>query len=728
MSRCWSVCRRESLRSSRSGLWFLGCVLFYEVYALYFNLILSNMTGAQPQPLSPLRWFMGGDLLVLSCFLLPVLLVKAFAEERQQQTYEQLLCTGLSPWQLGLGKYLSLVLQWSTWVLTVAPLLVLLVVYGRSTASQAAVALLGLWMVGCHWLAFGLWVSNGSRTVIGAFSKLAVALLLYWSLPFVKLIWSDPFYRVLWDAFDFRAILDRCAQGRLLLSDLIMVWGGSMFWLVCALARLDMEGRRRWSLLKNAGYQVFVVIVVGLIVYTGVFIAHKRPQQWDVTLSENAVLSPEYREIAERFPSELEVTVVLPKRLSIETYTTGRHLILSFLEKTQVLAPEMSLKLLDPDVDLLEMERLQQEGIASKSKIGFVHLRYGERGIMLSYHQWVSLGVMTLDNEPVHYLRQFHGEALMVRAVNALQRMDHRVRAVALTGFGELDLKDTGRLGGSAFVELCQQLGLDLEWVRPGVDPVVLEGAQLLMVLDPRQKPSEAYLEVLNEARERKIPTLALNSALGHHDASDEGESLWSPYGLEPSSHVVYQSQFKQFDAYTLPIHEHSNHEMMKPLEGQLMIMDRCRVIQEGIPEDPRWVTKPLLRVQQNEAIWGESSARLDQSGVRHTFDATDLPSPCLVAACVTEVGSEGIKPLLMLSSSRAPFENRFFYDGGNRNFVYQVIDWLAKDEGRIMLPPKAPVDHRLSIPHGELPWWQWAIALLPALLISLMWWRRCRN
>ena len=158
------------------------------------------------------------------------------------------------------------------------------------------------------------------------------------------------------------------------------------------------------------------------------------------------------------------------------------------------------------------------------------------------------------------------------------------------------------------------------------------------------------------------------------------------------------------------------------------MIMDRCRVLREGIPDDPRLVTKPLLRVQQNDMVWGESSARLDEGSVRHTFGALDLPSPLLVSMVVEEMGVEGKRPLLVISSSRAPFENRFLFEAGNRNFVYQCIDGLVRDESSVSLPPQAPLDHRMNFPEGVRTWLLWSVNLGALIFLGGLWWWRCRR
>ena len=681
--------------------------------------------GAQPQPVSPLRWILGGDLLLLLTLLLPILLVKSFAEERQQATYDQLWSSGMSSWLLVLGKMLALALQWSAWVLCLCPLLVVMNVWGSVPWPSLAMALFGFWAVGLHWCAVGLALSCRSQTIIGAYAKTAVGLMIYWALPFLRLVWRDPFYRVVMDTFDFKAVLERYAQGLILSTDLIFIFGAIPIWLGLAVFRCDAE---RWSwkpFLKRLWQPLGFGLLACLILYTGLFIAHHRPCQWDVSPRADGQLSKEYRELVQQFPDDLHITAVLPRQLTIETYAVTRDLIVSFLQRTAGIKGGLSVTILDPDVDQIEMDRLQQQSVSSKNKIGFVYLRRGERQVILSYDQWVTLGVMTLDNEPQRYVQQFHGEALMARAVNTLTRDRRGVKVLVLAGFRELDMGNSERLGASMFFELFQQLGMAVEALRPGVDPIKVEDYQLLLSLDPIDSPPQAYLDIIARARTARIPVLALSSGLSKATALN---LEWEKYGVQLRKEIVYQRKFTSFDPYTFPAHEFSSHKLVEALKGQLLIIDRCRPLVEGIPSDPRLVTKPLVRVEESPLIWGEASANLAESSVNHQFDASDSASPLICAMAVHSMGADGIKPLLVLCGARSPFENRFFTEAGNRNFVYQCIDWLTGAKEKVLLPPRPPVDYRFRMDPQHLRPLQLSLLLGLPILLGILWFRRCRR
>lgn len=723
MGELFALWRRDRQRQVRSGLSHLGVFLFFVVHGIYFTLALSTLSGAQPQPISPLSWLLGGDLLIVLPFILPAFVLKAFAEERQQQTFEPLLSSGLSSLSLLLGKFAGLCSLWFRGLLSLCPLLAVMWIWGRVGWSELLLAWLAYGLVGLHWMALACAVSCRSVSVISAFAKTALALLLYWALPWLTLIWPDPFYRVFFETFQFKTFLGRCAQGRLLLADVVFVLGGCFFWFWVAWARLEFERVRRfkWAHYLYAG---FGGLVLATMLYLGIFIAHKRPHQWDVSQGLDGELSQAYLEHLKQFPEGLEVTVALPKQLSVDTYSGARELIVGFLERSLGAVKGARLRILDPDVDLLEMEQLQRSGIENKSQIGFVLIEFEGRRVVISYRQWIGLATMTMDNEARYFIDKFHGEALMVRAMNRLTRSGRNARLLILTGQGELDVLDKGRLGGSDFLETIQHLGWSADIMRVGIDVIDLKRYQLVCVLDPGLEPPAAYGSLLKEAIDMRLPVLAALGALGNFAAAE----YFSPFGVEADNMVVYQRRFGEFDPFVLPVHEFNMNGPLAPLLGKMLLLDRCRPLSIGIPEDPRLEVFPLAITMSDTNIWGEASWDPSQVGTVHRFDGQDVASPHHVCLGVKAVDSKGQQPLLLAIGSRAPFENRSIWEVGHQQFLHESIKWLTGASDESALPPRSPVDHRFRLPLGWLRPLQCLLLLSVPLLLLCSWWWRCRR
>lgn len=719
-----SLVAREWARGRRSGSWALGGALFVAVHGLYFALILTSLGGSQPLAISPLRWLWGGDLLILQAILLPLLLVKAFAEERQGGTWDSLFCSGASPLALIWQKYLGVCLQWLLWITGLSVPALVVAIYGQEPLAQIFWALAGQAMVGMLALALGTLVVCRSRSSVVAYGVATVALLLALALPYGKLLLPDPFYRIFFDTLDLKALLNRTSTGVVLGTDLVLVLGSIPIFLWMAAVRLEAEmGLSRMGKVLNHLSTGLMVLVL----YVLLFLFHLRPWHHDISLEIGRDVSKDYQAMMEGWQGPLEVTVVLPKTLpAVNSYAEVRTLILAFLNKTRALAPQVNLRELDPDIDLIEMERLAQGGIKGRSRIGFVLVEGKGHSVVLSYHQWFTLGTLTIDNEARRFVRSFHGESLMARALNVLSRQGRQVRTLVLSGSQELDLGSDQRLGGSLFAETLQQMGLALELRRPGIDELDLDRYALVLSLDPRDDPGPTHQKLFEEIRQRELPLLALRGAFGHH--SDEDPLL--DFGVEVKPHVLYQREYESYDPFTLPLHQMSDHPIVKELQGQRILADALRPVLPGVPLDPRWVGTPLLRAEQLEGVWGELNLDLSSPNTAHTFGPGDLASPLPVAMVVDAKKRSGTRPVALVVGTRAPFENRFFLEAANRRFVFHCVDALLESEGKVKLPPRAPRDHRFDLPPERLAPLRWLVLLtgpLAFLLMGFVGWRRSR-
>lgn len=712
---------REWLRSRRSGLWSLGGALFALVQGLFFMLVLSSMSGAQPMPITPLKWMWGGDIMFLFLFalILPVLPIKAFAEERQLHTWEPLLCTGQSSLSLASSKLLALFFQWSLWFLCLLPHALVVIVYGQTPITHLLVAAFGLWLCGCFWLSLGALVCSRQNSTVLAYASTSVVCLLTLLIPFGRIILPDPFYRIVFSSLDLRAFLDRSSDGRILLFDLVLIIGlGALFlwWTSCRLENERRAWSKRW---RSHLWQGTISLLTLLLLYSLLVILYHRPVQWSAPTHTSQEFSEDFAETLTGLPNDLSITVALPRNLSIASYQQGKTLILDFLSRVSN-STGTPLTILDPDVDLREMERLQQEGVTSKNRIGFVMLRRNEGKLILSYDQWLSLGTMTIDNEAHHYVRSFHGETLFARAVNALTRTERAVRGLVIAGHREIDLLDTSPIGGSAVAELLQQIGVLLEYRRPGVDAIDLDRYNLVFVPDSRDQPDEARKQLYQSIFSKQIPVLLIRSAIGYPPSENDP---WDTYGFEITPHTMVQENYGHYDPFTAPITSISNHTAIRALQNQIMLFDRCRPMKEGAPMDPRLVTSPLLRIDSNPSIWGEWEVDFSKPRRQYAYDANDLPTPFLTSIAVEQRGKDGTRPSLLVVGSRAPFENRMFYLGANRRFAFQCFNWLLGDGDRVSLPPRPPADHRFKISPKIYEPIRWSSLLFAPIFMIGTWW-----
>ena len=121
-----------------------------------------------------------GNFLVLYVFLIPVLTMRSFAEERKQGTDELLLTAPVTPGQLVAGKYLGLLAVTGVLVLAAAFYVAVLLHYGDPEKGPIATGLLGLALVVAALTALGFAVSTVTKSqVVAAVSSFVLFLMLF---------------------------------------------------------------------------------------------------------------------------------------------------------------------------------------------------------------------------------------------------------------------------------------------------------------------------------------------------------------------------------------------------------------------------------------------------------------------------------------------------------------------------------------------------------------------
>ncbi len=120
-----------------------------------------------------------GTLGIIYIFMLPLLTMRTFAEERAQGTIELLLTSPVSAGELVAGKYLALLgmLGMLTLINVVYP--AMLFIYGDPEFLQTVSGLLGLFLLGAALAALGCFVSSLTRSqLLAAFIMMVANLVL----------------------------------------------------------------------------------------------------------------------------------------------------------------------------------------------------------------------------------------------------------------------------------------------------------------------------------------------------------------------------------------------------------------------------------------------------------------------------------------------------------------------------------------------------------------------
>jgi ABC-2 type transport system permease protein len=196
MTNIWIICRKE-LKSYFSSPIAYGLMAFFALISGYFFYAAtaifvtrgmeSQMMG-RGMPMDVNEWVIRPVLMnvsVIGLFLIPMITMRLFAEEKRSGTIELLATSPVRDSEIILGKWLAAVLMYAC-ILGISALnLLILFAYGRPDWRPVLVGYLGLILQGGCLLAIGTFISTTTRNqIIAGVGTFAICLLL-WVLDWV---------------------------------------------------------------------------------------------------------------------------------------------------------------------------------------------------------------------------------------------------------------------------------------------------------------------------------------------------------------------------------------------------------------------------------------------------------------------------------------------------------------------------------------------------------------
>jgi ABC-2 type transport system permease protein len=163
MRSFWPLYKRELFAFFVTPLAWVLITAFLVVQGMHFFLLVDHFAsaGQQISDQTPLQSFFGNTvLLYLVLFLLiPPMTMRLFAEERRSGTIETLMTAPVSSLAVVLSKYVAAVTTYAAMWLPTGLYLVILKQTGDIDWRAAGAAYLGVFMIGCGYLAIGLLMS-----------------------------------------------------------------------------------------------------------------------------------------------------------------------------------------------------------------------------------------------------------------------------------------------------------------------------------------------------------------------------------------------------------------------------------------------------------------------------------------------------------------------------------------------------------------------------------------
>ena len=119
---------------------------------------------------------------VVGLFVLPLITMRTYAEEKRSGTIELLLTSPLTDFQIIMGKFAGAVALYCLMLAVTLPHMAILFVYGNPEWKPIVTGYLGLLLMGASFISMGLWISSLTRNQIVAGMITFAMLLLLWTI------------------------------------------------------------------------------------------------------------------------------------------------------------------------------------------------------------------------------------------------------------------------------------------------------------------------------------------------------------------------------------------------------------------------------------------------------------------------------------------------------------------------------------------------------------------
>ena len=223
------------------GWLIVGAIL--AVYGIYF--FAYNLQNGYPYISYPVS-----SITFVLLITVPVLSMRCLAEERKSKVDQLLLTAPVTVGKIVVAKYLAMVAVFSAAVGVIAVTPLLLSLFGTVPMGESYVAILGFWLMGCLFLAVGLFLSSITESqVIAAVLSFIVLFVCYMMDGILSLITeNETLITKVLSIFDIYTPFTQFINGSLDLSAVFYYVSASVFMVFLAAQSLQ---KRRWDISKN---------------------------------------------------------------------------------------------------------------------------------------------------------------------------------------------------------------------------------------------------------------------------------------------------------------------------------------------------------------------------------------------------------------------------------------------------------------------------------------------
>jgi len=233
MSKIVSIAKKELMTYFKSPIAYIILIVTISIFNIFFFVIIDTNHEATLRDVFKIMDF-------LFVFIIPLLTMRTFAEEKFSGTMEFLMTTPTTNTAIVFGKYLGCFIFFTVIIVLTLPYYCIVEYFGEIDALAALTGYLGVWLEGAMFIAIGLLISSLTRNqIIAAICSYVVLFLLYFSISFIQYTQGTVEALLRYTATLNHA--ENFAAGLITTSDIVYYLSSILFCLV--LTRLSIENR-----------------------------------------------------------------------------------------------------------------------------------------------------------------------------------------------------------------------------------------------------------------------------------------------------------------------------------------------------------------------------------------------------------------------------------------------------------------------------------------------------
>lgn len=437
-------------------------------------------------------------------------------------------------------------------------------------------------------------------------------------------------------------------------------------------------------------HSILSVILAGIIVALGNYLAARHAPEWDFSETQNFTLSRQTYEVLRKLPREVQIKVFTHE--GSPGYGPYQDLLTTYDYES----PLVTVEFVDPE---------HRPGLAKEFQI-----------------TQIDTAVFSSGEQKIYVQRP--NEAELTNALLRVSR-DQKNQLAFLTGHGEASTTDTQSSGLSRVKDALTKQGYELASIqvtelRTSIQPSVLIIASPTQPISPEDQHTIADF-VNNGGR-------LLLMGDPNHDAPLP--SLLGKWGIEMGSGILADAQDRlgRGSPTALLVRTFTTHDITEDFTAPILFP-----VSRSVNFDPEkgqeWDFVALAQTSPDS--WEE----MDRTNSQPAFDeGRDPKGPFTVAALLTsKVQGPDAQPVIaaVIIGNSAFATNGYFTYPGNTDFFLKTIAWLAKEDALVTLTPKDPAFHPfVPNPSQEQALVFFQVLFLPLLTLFLGFsvWKRRRS